>query len=388
MTDHPAPEPAIPDEGPEQGQASGVVVRLWRALRRIVRENRTESVVAAVALVVLAAAMIPSPYAIERPGPVVDVLGTVPVEGEDVPVLTVEGEADAAAEGKLNLLTVSIAGSPQRPLNWMALVPALFDPSQMVAPVSQFYPEGITVEQREEVTSLQMDASQVVSATAAFRAIGLDVGVSLSVGDVDEAGPAAGILEVGDELVSVNGQKLTSFDQLIETVSVGTAPLTFELVRDGKAVTEQVTPKVPTGGDEPRLGIIVSTSYELPHEVDISVPQIGGPSAGLIFGLAIMDRLGEGPDLGGLTVSGTGTLSENGEVGPIGGLTQKAWAASGADTDLFLMPIGNCADVKDFPDDLNVAPVATLEEAVDAINAASAGERVPGLERCTSTNGD
>lgn len=356
--------------------------RLWRTLGRIVREYRSEAVIIAVALAVLAVATIPSPYAIERPGPVVDVLGTVPVEGEEVPVLTVEQQVDAAADGTLNLLTVSIVGSPQRPLSWISLVPALFDPSQTIAPVSQFYPEGITVEQREEVTSLQMDASQVVSATAAFRAMGLDVGVTLSIGDVDEAGPAAGLLKAGDELVSINGTEIASFDQLIDTVSTGTDPLTFQLVRDGESRTVEVAPQVPSTGDEPRLGIVVSTAYELPYEVDISVPQIGGPSAGLIFGLAIMDRLGEGPELGGLTVSGTGTLGADGAVGAIGGLTQKAWAASRVDTDLFLMPVANCPDVEGFPKNLKAAPVATLEEAVDAINAASAGKEVAGLERC------
>ena len=358
--------------------------RLWRSLRRVIRENRTEAVMVVVALLVLAVATIPSPYAIERPGPVVDVLGTVPVEGEDVPVLTVEDQVGGEDEGRLNLLTVSIAGSPQRPLSWISLVPALFDPSQDIAPMTQFYPEGITVEQREEVTSMQMDASQVVSATAAFRAVGLEVGVSLSIGDVDKAGPAAGVLEPGDELVSINGEELKSFEQLIETVSTGTDPLTIEIVRDGKPRTEMVTPREPTDGAAPRLGIVVSTSYELPREVDISVPHIGGPSAGLIFGLAIMDRMGEGPSLDGLTVSGTGTLNEDGAVGPIGGLTQKAWAASRADTDLFLMPVANCPDVRDFPKGLNVAPVATLDEAVAAINAASAGDAVAGLDRCAA----
>lgn len=337
----------------------------------------------AAALVVLAAATIPSPYSIERPGPVVDVLGTVPIEGEDVPVLIVEDQVNSEAEGTLNLLTVSIAGSPQRPLSWIALIPALFDRSQAIAPVAQFYPEGVTVEQREKVTSMQMDASQVVSATAAFRAMGLEVGVRLSVSDVDDTGPATGVLQPGDELVSVNGIVLEGFGQLIETVSAGEQPLTFEIVRDGAARSVRVTPNPPSEGAAPRLGIVVVTEFELPRTVDISVPQIGGPSAGLVFGLAVMERMGEGPVLDGLIVSGTGTLSAEGEVGPIGGLTQKAWAASRAGSDLFLMPTENCADVAGFPSGLVVAPVATLEEAVAAIDAASAGESVAGLERCT-----
>ncbi|MHA3685310.1 YlbL family protein [Leucobacter sp. HY1908] len=377
------------DSGPaNEAKRPGKLVRLWRRTRALVRANRTETVMGLVAIAVLLAATVPSPYAIERPGPVVDVLGTVQVEGEDVPVLTVEGQKkeaqDAEAAGALNLLTVQITGSPQKPLNWAALIPALFDPSQSIAPVTNFYPEGITVEQREKVTSMQMDNSQVQAAAAAFAELGLPVKVALSVDGVDEHGAAAGLLEAGDELVSVGGAPLESFDDLNAAVSASDGEIEIGIRREGKDRSVRVTPQPQNPGGDPRLGVVIASSFELPREVDISVPQIGGPSAGLIFGLAIMDRLGDSPELGGLAVSGTGTLTAKGEVGPIGGLTQKAWAAKRAGSDLFLMPVANCADVEGFPKELRVAPVATLAEAAAAIDTAASGGQVAGLERCSA----
>lgn len=381
---HQEPDPGIHDarvEPPATG-FSHKCRRAARFLQLLITENRTEAVLVAVALLVLAVATIPSPYAVERPGPAADMLGTVPVDGEDVPVLTVEGQPHSESAGQLNLLTVSIAGSPDRPLSWIALIPALFDRSQEIAPVTDFYPEGITVEQREEVTSLQMDNSQVLAATAAFQTMGLEVGMTLGVGDVDPDGPAAGLLEAGDELLAVDSVLLEDFEQLTAAVAKAHGGLSITVLRDGETLTVDVTPRATNDSDGPKLGIVVSQAHDLPHDVVISVPQIGGPSAGLIFGLAIMERMGEGPNVAGLTISGTGTLSAEGDVGAIGGITQKAWAASRADSDLFLMPLENCSDVKGFPSGLNAVPVATLEEAVDAINAVSAGEPVAGLERC------
>ena len=380
---------ALPgDPGQKRGpQGPKKPARFWQRVRELVRLNRTETVLALVAIAVLLVTVVPSPYAVERPGPVVNVLGTVPVDGNDVPVLTVEGqktqsERDDESAGALNLLTVQITGSPQNPLKWIALIPALFDPSQSIAPVTDFYPDGVTVEQREKVTSMQMDNSQVQAAAAAFTELGLPVKVTLSVDGVDEHGAAAGVLERGDQIVSVDGTPVASFDDLIAAVSAAAGEIEIGIRREAESSTVRVTPKPQSPGADPRLGVVIASSFELPREVDISVPQIGGPSAGLVFGLAIMDRLGDSPELRDLAVSGTGTLSATGQVGPIGGLTQKAWAAERAGSDLFLMPMANCADVADFPKQLRVAPVATLAEAAAAIDTVSAGGTVAGIERC------
>ena len=348
----------------------------------VVRRNKPEAIVAGVSAVILLAGVLPSPYVVESPGPHVDVLGTIEVEGTEAPVLTVEGQVDDATDAELNLLTVYVSGNPENKRTWMSLVPALFDRSQSIHPLTDFYPEGITVEQRDEASTQQMASSQVQAEAAAFRAAGFEVNTTLTVAEVSENGPSEGLLEVDDVIVSVEGKPVKEFSQLTKAVSASSGAITVGVLRDGKTTDVSVTPRAPKSGADPLMGVVISTSFDIPRKVDISVPDIGGPSAGMIFGLAIMERLGKGPDLGDLTISGTGTLDPDGNVGAIGGLKQKAWAAKRANSDIFIMPMSNCVDVEDFPKDLNVAPVATLEEAVDVLNAVSAGKPYAGIERC------
>lgn len=354
--------------------------------RRERRRVGALSGIAVAAVVVLLAAVIPSPYAVVRPGPVVDTLGEVTLEegADPVPVIEIAG-VDTETEGTLNLLTVSIAGSPDAPESWLALLPAALSPSQVIAPLSDYYADGETSEDRDAATAVQMASSQSQAAAAAFRQTGHDVGVELGVAGVTEGGPAEGLLEEGDVIASVDGAAVADYDALraaIVAAGAGTA-LELGVVRDGEEIAVRVVPETDPGSGEPLIGALLSISYDLPAEVTVNLEDIGGPSAGLAFSLAMVDLLTDGGLVGDLTVSTTGTLSDSGEVGPIGGLEQKMWGASQAGSDLFLMPIGNCADVPErIPGGLEVAPVATLEEAIDAIEAAAAGSEVAGLERC------
>lgn len=360
----------------------------FSGLESLARE-RTRSrwylAVAALACVVLLAAVIPSPFSIERPGPVVNTLGDVSIEGEVRPVISIPGEKTYPTTGALNLLTVSIVGSPDHPASWLSLVPALFDPAQRIAPRTEFYPEGTTVEDREAQSTVLMQSSQAQAAAAAFRALGQDVQVTLNVAAVSPDGPAEGVLEERDVLLSVGGNAVSDFADLRAAIIEAGAgkPLALGIERDGTELEVELTPKVPEGGSDPLIGAVISSNYDLPAEVDISLSEIGGPSAGMVFALSIVDQLTPGGMLNGQSVSGTGTVTDTGVVGPIGGLEQKMWAASRADSRLFLMPIGNCADVPSrIPPGLEVAPVATVKEALEVIEAGTNGEPVPGLERC------
>ena len=351
------------------------------------RRARMLLATAIVACVVLLAALVPSPFAVERPGPVVDTLGEVELEGGRVPVITISGAETYPTSGRLQLLTVSIVGSPQEPLSWLSLVPAAVDPSQRIAPLAEFFPEGTTQQDREEVNAALMDGSQMQAAAAAFRATGRPVRADLRVAQVTPDGPADGVLLEGDLLRSVGGRDVADFAELRARIVAGGAgaPLRFGIERDGRAQEVEITPRVPEGGAEPLIGASVASDYELPAEVDISLSRIGGPSAGLVFALAIYDELTPGALLGGGSVSGTGTVSDAGEVGAIGGLEQKMWAASRAGGGLFLMPVANCRDVPErVPPGLEVAPVASLDEAIAAVAAAAGGDPAPGLERCAA----
>lgn len=353
------------------------------------RRSRVLLGIAILACAMLLAAVVPSPYVIEQPGPVVDTLGET--GEESTPVIAIDGVATYPTSGELNLLTVSILGNRERPKSWLSLVPALFDRAQRLAPVDEFYPRGVTVEQRETENAVLMDSSQMQAAAAAFRETGEEVGVELSVAGVSEGGPAEGLLEVGDRLVSLDDETVDDFSALrrgIAEAGAGTE-IRLGIVRDGEAREVRLTPRLPEDGSEPLIGVLVSSSYDLPAEVDISLSQIGGPSAGLVFGLAILDRLTPGAMLDGRTVSGTGTLTDTGEVGAIGGLVQKMWAAERAGSDLFLMPVENCADLPGrLPAGLRIAPVESLEEAVEAIDALTAGAEPAGVERCEAAAGE
>lgn len=346
--------------------------------------------VAGLACVLLLAAVIPSPYTIERPGPVVNTLGEVRIEGETQPVISLPGTDTYPTTGELNLLTVSLVGSPDHPASWLSLVPALVDPSQRIAPRIEFFPEGSTLEDREAQGTAQMQSSQAQAAAAAFRELGQEVPEELMVAAVSEDGPAVGILQEGDVLTRVAGEPIADFADLRAAIVARGAgnDLTLSVVRDGTERDVTLRPQIPEGGTDPLIGAVIATTYELPVEVDISLSEIGGPSAGMVFALGIYDQLTPGAMLDGNAVSGTGTVTGAGEIGPIGGLEQKMWAAARAESDLFLMPVANCADLPTrLPSGLQVAPVATLSEARTAIERVAAGETVAGVERCETPAG-
>ena len=343
--------------------------------------------VAVLSCLVLLAALIPSPYLIERPGMAVDTLGTVELDGEEVDVIGISGADTYETTGELKLLTVSLVGSPQHPTSWLSLLPAVFGKGQQIVPMSDYFPEGVTEDDRKAESTAMMDASQDTAAAAAFCAVGDPADITLTVVDVPDDGPSAGLLEKGDVLVAVNGERLADFADLRRVIAESGAgtPVQVDVSRDGNEQQLEVVPQQTNGSSDPVIGAVISVTYDLPAKVDISLSEIGGPSAGMVFALAIYDRLIPGKLLEGLTVSGTGTIAEDGTVGPIGGIEQKLWAAAAAESDLLLMPLSNCPMLPDsLPGGLRIAPVATLDEAITAIESVTAGNEPAGIERCSA----
>src|SRR5690606_22251634 len=112
--------------------------------------------------------------------------------------------------GELNLVSVTMVGSPDRPANWLSLVRPLLDPTQDIVPQSQVFPPGVTSEEREEYNTALMGSSQEVAAAAALHQLGEDVPAQLTIGFVDPEGPASGVLREGDRVVSVDGEAVNS----------------------------------------------------------------------------------------------------------------------------------------------------------------------------------
>ncbi|MGW7450610.1 S16 family serine protease [Streptomyces sp. NPDC054787] len=117
-------------------------------------------------------------------------------------------------------------------------------------------------------------------------------------------------------------------------------------------------------------------------KVELNLADVGGPSAGLLFSLGIVDKLdgdGSGGDLtGGRSIAGTGTITADGKVGAVGGVALKTQAARRDGASVFLVPKAECGDARsELPEGLRLVPVTSLADAVDALRALNRGEDAP-----------
>ena len=186
--------------------------------------------------------------------------------------------------------------------------------------------------------------------------------------------------------VSVNGEDPLDVTQLRSIIADnGTdSPVAIEITRDGSTKTVEVIPREnPEGDGNPIVGITVGADYDFPFEVKIQLEQVGGPSAGMMFALGIIDKLTPGALNGGQDIAGTGTITVDGLVGPIGGIRQKLYGARDDGAEFFLAPAANCGEVVgNVPDGLTVFAVDTLDEALAALDVVSEGGDTAALPSC------
>jgi PDZ domain-containing protein len=333
------------------------------------------------AVVALGLAMLPAPYVIDNPGPTYDTLGSVVTSEGDVSLISISGRDVFDTAGELRLTTVTRSGNPESLPGWVDVIRGWLDPSRTVIPVSVAYPPGVTVEQNREAARLEMENSQQESVAAALSYVGIPYTSFLVVSQALEGGPSEGVLNSGDVILEAAGEKVGNVTQLREIISDnGTQrPLTLAIHRDGTSREIEVLPRMSEGDTRmPMIGILVGGSYEFPINVSIALDDVGGPSAGLMFALGIVEKLTEQDITQGVVVAGTGTISADGNVGSIGGIRHKMFGALNDGAEVFFAPYGNCADVVGHvPDGLAVVPVATLGEAVAALDAWNSGAPVP-----------
>lgn len=338
-------------------------------------------------IVLTGVGLLPSTYVIERPGPVRDVLGTVDQDGNPVPVIDIPSQQTYPTTGSLDMLTVTTVGNPDsRPL-WVNVAQAWFDPTQKLVPLDEAFPNGMTTDQSAEQSAAMMTQSQDFAIAAALTATGYDYTMTVTVGSVTAGGPSVDLLAEGDVITAVNGSPVTDATTLRSLIAEsGTdAPATVTVTRDGASVDLAITPVPGTGEDtQPVIGIEVASSFVFPFDIAIQQGDIGGPSAGQIFALAIIDKLTPGSLNGGLAVAGTGTITPDGTVGAIGGITQKLYGAQRAGARYFLAPASNCADIAagSVPDGLDIYAVSTLADSLYVLNTLSTGASTALLPRC------
>ncbi|MCK6081015.1 PDZ domain-containing protein [Microbacterium sp. EYE_5] len=343
--------------------------------------------VALVALLILT--FLPTGFVIQRQGPVVNTLGTAEnADGEDVPLISVDGAETYPTGGALDLTTVQIQGNREQTPSWFQLALAWFDPAEAVLPLDRIFPAGTTTEERNQESAALMVDSQKEATAAALAELGYDVRPHVSVYGFAEDSPAEGILEEGDEIVSADGRAIETTEQLRAAIgALEGAPIDLVVRRDGDERTETVTPVQQDSADGPvwLIGVTTAHDYDFPIDVTIQLDRIGGPSAGQMFALGIIDTLTPGELNGGENVAGTGTIDASGAIGPIGGIRQKLYGARDAGADWFLAPADNCDEVVGHvPGDLRVVSVETLDDSLAALEAISTGDKLADLPSCSA----
>ncbi|MBT2531905.1 signal protein PDZ [Arthrobacter sp. ISL-48] len=329
----------------------------------------------------IAAGTIPVPYVVESRGPAFNTLGEV----QGSPVISVTGHETYPAQGNLDLTTVYVEGGPNGPVSIFGAFAAWLDRSKAVYPEELIYPSGTTKEQAAEEGAVAMTTSQENAVASALTELKIPFGQQLQAAGLSDGSPSQGKIEKGDVFESINGKPVASLAVVQSELAAGKGkPATLVMDRAGEPVTETITP-VDNGAGRYILGVMLQYRFSFPFDVKISLDKVAGPSAGMMFSLGIIDTLTPGDLTGGKHVAGTGTISPDGMVGPIGGIDQKMQGARAGGATLFLAPAANCDEVVGhIPEGLQVVKVENLAQARHAVEVAGSGQDTSGLPGCSS----
>ena len=328
------------------------------------------------------AALLPVPYVREAPGPTSNTLGT---DGGKA-LISISGRRTYPTAGHLDLLTVSVSGGPGNRLDLFSALEGWLDKSVAVVPEEAVYPKGKTGKQIQQENAEEMSFSQQNATAAALQELKIPVRRSVVVKSIAVGSPSLGVLRAADVITAIDGTPVAD-SEAVRTAITRHRPgqqVVLSVTRDKKPLTLSVTTRASDDGGTPRavIGISPDLAYVFPFDVNFSIDRVGGPSAGQMFALGIIDKLTPGALTGGKFVAGTGTIDPDGTVGAIGGIAQKMVAADRKHADLFLAPAANCADVRRArPDGLHVVKVATLADSLKALAALRAGT-VDALPTC------
>jgi PDZ domain-containing protein len=310
---------------------------------------------------VIGATFVPLPYYLFKPGSVRDT----------EPLISVDGTAVYPSDGSISYTTVSL-----RQASLLGLLQGWLDDDIDIRSRSRVL-QGRGVEENREVNLRMMDNSKQVATQVALERLGyqVDVTVGQVIETVRPGMPADGLLEPNDTIVAVDGERFDDGEDMSRLLALhvpgDTVTLTI-LPLAGEEKEVRLT-LVPSPDDPARAFMGVSVfqvvlAYDFPVDVEIDTGDVGGPSAGLAFTLALVDDLTPGDLTGGHDIAATGTISGDGTVGQVGGTGQKAAAVRAKDVELFLVPTADYQDAVDHAgDDLEVVAVDNLDDALAAL---------------------
>ena len=302
------------------------------------------------------------------PGPMEDVLARLKVEGSRV----------YDSEGKLYLTSVGIDDD-------VRFYEALLDMANrdvQLLPRAELYPEEQDSTEIDKENAALMDRSKETATVVALREVGYEIEPSgVEVTQVVAGAPADGKLRAGDRILEADGRAVDSTDEVRAAITrheIGER-VAFRVDRDD--TEKNVSVQVQEADGQPRVGILLRDLFpELPVKVSIETENnIGGPSAGLMFTLSIIDKLTPEDLTGGRRIAGTGEIALDGGVLPVGGVAEKLIAVRRLGVTTFLIPAENCDSVRgQVPDGLRLVKVSTITDALRFLRDPKAAATAPG----------
>lgn len=328
--------------------------------------------------------VMPGSFLVETAGPAIDVTGTY----GDTKILSVSGVPTHPSDTSLFMTTVSAYGTADMGVSGVEVLRAIISRDAQSVPVRALYSKTQSADSVDKENAEAMTSSQRSATALAAEKAGYTVTNTVKVASVSEESPAYGRLVTGDVLTAITVGSATTY---VTSYSVLTSALaavepgtnvTLTYTRDGQQGTADVTTTKPASDSTgwARSGSLLGIGVSMENmttdvKVSFGVKDIGGPSAGMMFSLAIYDALTAGSLGGDHKIAGTGTIAENGEVGPIGGIVHKIVGARAQGAEYFLAPATNCAETVGYePDGLTIFAVHTFDDAVAAANAIASGD--------------
>jgi Lon-like protease len=290
------------------------------------------------------------------PGPVKDVEQLIEVDGTDT----------FSSEGSLYLTTVGVDDH----VTIAEWIWSYIDP-KTVAIDEDSFTQGLSIEELNRLQREQMTASKRAAASVALTALGIEEEPGVEIERII-AEPARGELGSGDVIISIDGEDIGTACDLLATLGHHSPEDTVELEVANGSETRSFDLRLgaaPNASTRPFIGIEMSPDDFEPLEYEFKTGRIAGPSAGLMFALALYDRLTPEDLTGGHRIAGTGEIACDGSIGPIGGIEQKVAGAEAREAEIFLAPAGNAEAAREVADNIEVVAVGNFQDAVDHLES-------------------
>ncbi len=326
----------------------------------------------ATSILIAVLTVLPSPFAIGGPGPTFDTLG---VDADGAPLVEIQGAPTYDASGELRLTTVSVSRGGSNMFTMGSVLAGYFSPHRYVVPEEYVFGDPDQEDLVDEQAQQDWITSQESATVSALEELGVAVPASIRVAGVQDDSNALGKLEADDVLVAIDGTEIDTYKQMSDAVNAHDPGdmIDVTVLRGTEELTESFA-MLDSGDGTAVMGIWIDPTFDIPIDVTVQIDKVGGPSAGMMFSLGIMDKLTELDELDGENVAGTGTIDADGDVGPIGGIQFKMEGALNAGANYFLAPIENCDDVRGHvPQGLSVFSVDNLDDAYAAVESIGAG---------------